>query len=115
VTLHPDGPAAQHDLAVSLVRPVEGDAQVRTLAGADATDIFWTGADAARRAVLEQVRAAAHALGCATVLLHAPTDLRTADSPVWHPLPSSLPLMRRLKESIDPNNVLNPGRFVGGL
>jgi FAD/FMN-containing dehydrogenase len=115
VALHPDGPTAQHEAATALVRPAEGNAQVRTLVGADVTEIHWRSADAASRAVLEQVRSAAHALGCATTVLHAPTDLRTPESVVWYPLPPSLPLMRRLKESLDPSGVLNPGRFVGGL
>jgi len=115
VARHPDGPSIQHDLVVSLVRPAEGSAQVRTLVGADVTDVYWSGDDAASRTVLEQVRAAAHALGGATALLHAPKDLRASESVVWHPLPPVLPLMRRLKESLDPTGVLNPGRFVGGL
>jgi glycolate oxidase FAD binding subunit len=115
VALPPDGPAAQHVAAAALVRPAEGNAHVRTLVGADVTDVHWERDDAASRAVLAQVRAAAHALGSATTLLHAPADLRAAESVVWYPLPSSLPLMRRMKESLDPGAVLNPGRFVGGL
>jgi glycolate oxidase FAD binding subunit len=115
VGLHPAGPAAQHEAAVALVRPSEGNSQVRTLAGADVTDVHWKTDDAAGRAVLAQVLTAAHALGCKTQLLHGPVDLRTAESIVGHPLPSSLPQMRRLKESLDPGAVLNPGRFVGGL
>lgn len=49
-------------------------------------------------------------------LLHAPLELRTnRDFPLWSPLPPSLPIMRRLKESLDPQGILNPGRFIGGL
>ncbi len=48
------------------------------------------------------------------ILLHAPLALRE-QHPVWHPEPASLPLMRRLKEALDPRAVLNPGRFVGRI
>ncbi|HEY2386163.1 MAG TPA: FAD-binding oxidoreductase [Candidatus Binatia bacterium] len=34
---------------------------------------------------------------------------------VWSPLPASLPLMRRIKEALDPARTLAPGRFVGRL
>ena len=34
---------------------------------------------------------------------------------VWGPVPSSFPVFRNLKTEIDPANIMNPGRFVGGL
>jgi glycolate oxidase FAD binding subunit len=33
----------------------------------------------------------------------------------WGTLPDSLPLMREIKRRFDPEGVLNPGRFLGGL
>lgn len=48
--------------------------------------------------------------------VHAPFALRAeANIALWHPLPPAFPLMQRLKETLDPNGTLNPGRFVGGL
>ena len=34
---------------------------------------------------------------------------------VWHPRPAALPLMRRMKSTLDPAGVLAPGRYVGRL
>jgi glycolate oxidase FAD binding subunit len=34
---------------------------------------------------------------------------------VWGHVSGTLPLMKRLKETLDPNGILNPGRFVGGI
>jgi glycolate oxidase FAD binding subunit len=34
---------------------------------------------------------------------------------VWGHVGNTFPLMRRLKETLDPQGMLNPGRFVGGI
>jgi glycolate oxidase FAD binding subunit len=34
---------------------------------------------------------------------------------VWGHVGNALPLMKKLKETLDPNGILNPGRFVGGI
>lgn len=34
---------------------------------------------------------------------------------VWGHVGGTFPLMKRLKETFDPNEILNPGRFVGGI
>ena len=34
---------------------------------------------------------------------------------VWGTVGKAFPLMQRLKETLDPNGILNPGRFVGGI
>lgn len=34
---------------------------------------------------------------------------------VWGPVGSAFPLMKKLKDTFDPQQVLNPGRFVGGI
>ena len=68
--------------------------------------------EGAARAVIQW----AEARGVSVAFLHAPLELRLhRDFPLWSPLPSSLPLMRRLKETLDPAQTLNPGRFVGGI
>jgi glycolate oxidase FAD binding subunit len=34
---------------------------------------------------------------------------------IWGPAPPTLSLMREIKRQFDPNELLNPGRFLGGL
>jgi glycolate oxidase FAD binding subunit len=48
------------------------------------------------------------------VMLAPPTDLK-AGGDVWGSLPPTVSLMREIKRQFDPKNLLNPGRFVGGI
>jgi FAD/FMN-containing dehydrogenase len=42
-------------------------------------------------------------------------DAVAARVAVWRPLPPAFPLMRRVKEALDPRGTLAPGRFMGRL
>ena len=48
--------------------------------------------------------------GSLTILRDAPGGVDR-----WGKLPDSIDLMRRIKQQFDPNNTLNPGRFIGGI
>jgi glycolate oxidase FAD binding subunit len=57
------------------------------------------------------VRAAASAAGGSVVLLAGPNEFRH-DAGAWGTPPATLHLMRRLRSAFDPNQVINPERFV---
>jgi glycolate oxidase FAD binding subunit len=48
------------------------------------------------------------------VMLAAPADVK-ASGDVWGSRPPTVSLMREIKRQFDPKNLLNPGRFVGGI
>ena len=60
---------------------------------------------------LAAVRSTAEAAGGSLVLLAAPDDVKS-EVGAWGTAPETLDLMRRLKAAFDPDNVLNPGRFL---
>ena len=53
--------------------------------------------------------------GGSFIIERMPDALRDRDIPVWSPLLSDFGLMARLKETLDPDRMWNPGRFVGKL
>ena len=64
-------------------------------------------------ASVEQLRAKVEAQGGSLVILHRPKALASLDA--WGNPGDALPLMRAVKQQLDPRCTLNPGRFVGGI
>ena len=65
--------------------------------------------------LLEPLREELRAEGGSVVVESAPPELK-GGLDVWGPVsPESFAIMKRLKQEFDPNGILNPGRFVGGL
>ena len=74
-----------------------------------------TGDEAALATAVDQLRSAAAAGQGSLVVIDAPPALASKVD-VWGSLPAqTLEVMRRLKVRFDPNYILNPGRFVGGI
>jgi glycolate oxidase FAD binding subunit len=61
-----------------------------------------------------RVREGLGALGATAVVEHAPAAVKGALD-VWGDVGPALPLMRRVKAELDPQGILNPGRYVGGI
>jgi glycolate oxidase FAD binding subunit len=49
-----------------------------------------------------------------SLVSHSPA-LLSEDFDAWGNPGNALPLMRAVKHQLDPGNILNPGRFVGGI
>jgi FAD/FMN-containing dehydrogenase len=64
--------------------------------------------------VLEEWRGVARAHGGFATLEWAPLAVKSA-VPVWDDLGAASRVMQRIKAQLDPNNLLNPGRFVAGI
>lgn len=82
--------------------------------GAAGTGVLYAASrDLDIAAVLPDLRARTADAGGACVIQTAPLATRRATD-VWGPV-SGMPIMRRLKQEFDPDHLLAPGRFVGGL
>jgi len=65
-------------------------------------------------AALAALRRETEQLGGSLVVLQAPPAVKTAMD-AWGPAGDAQPLMLRVKQQLDPESTLNPGRFVGGI
>ncbi len=90
-----------------------GCKSVRSLPSAGVTDVAVR-ADEDAESVTARVIQWAKEHETPIALLKAPASLRR-NNEVWWPLPPGFALMRRMKETLDPNGTLNPGRFIGKL
>lgn len=63
---------------------------------------------------LSTLRRFCQARGGFLTLLAAPADLKSRLDP-WGEIGNALPIMQRLKAQFDPNSILSPHRFVGGI
>jgi glycolate oxidase FAD binding subunit len=91
--------------------------KVRRIGGASvtqATGIMAASLPSEASASIQPLREEVEAAGGSLTLLEQAGPLGTGLDR-WGTLPDSLPLMRTLKRRFDPNGILNPGRFLGGI
>jgi glycolate oxidase FAD binding subunit len=77
-----------------------------------ATGIMLASFPAAAAPRLPELRREFEAAGGSLTVLGQPTG---ADLDLWGTPPDTLVLMREIKRRFDPNGILNPGRFLGGV
>jgi glycolate oxidase FAD binding subunit len=89
--------------------------RVRNLGGesvTQATGIMTAGFPAAAAEHLPQLRRELEAASGSLVVLKQPSESKLD---CWGTPPDSFPLMQEIKRRFDPDRVLNPGRFLGGI
>lgn len=103
------------EATLSLLELVDAlpDAQARLHASSGVGHLRLEG-DAVTPNLVQKLRSHCEAASGYLTLLEAPLALKQAVD-VWGYSGNALPLMRRLKQQFDPENLLSPGRFVGGL
>ncbi len=72
------------------------------------------GGPQAAASLVQSLRAELNASDSSLVVLQMADELRGQLS-VWGRPGDALPLMQRIKQRFDPNGILNPGHFVGGI
>jgi glycolate oxidase FAD binding subunit len=94
---------------------------IRARAGSGVLTVDWRlppdlldGHLAATATALAQLRAGCQTLGGSLIVEECPSELKD-HLDVWGDVGGALALMRQLKTALDPNGILNPGRFVGGI
>jgi glycolate oxidase FAD binding subunit len=93
--------------------PAEG-AQFRAVF--QATGIGWMRIDSTNPssgADISKLRSEIESRGGSLFVAHRPVQAPMIDA--WGTVGDALPVMRALKRQLDPQNTLNPGRFVGGI
>ena len=118
-----DGPAAGRDLWRISTAPTRGAEVGRTLAGRAnaellydwAGGLIWAALPAANDANAPLVRASVAAAGGHATLIRAPAAVRAAVEVFSPEAPALAALTRRVRESFDPQGVLNAGRMWAGV
>jgi glycolate oxidase FAD binding subunit len=77
-----------------------------------ATGIMMASFPVSAAAGLPQLRLDLEAVSGSLMILKQPAE---TNLDCWGPPPDSFPLMREIKRRFDPEGILNPGRFLGGI
>src|SRR6266568_1992757 len=101
---------------MKLVEHVANGQRVRWRALMYATGLGWLrleGKPGSLRGALQSLRGELEGQHGSLVALHRPEKMPAFDA--WGTARDALSLMKSVKQQLDPNNTLNPGRFLGGI
>ena len=90
------------------------DAAILAQVGYGMLNAHWFNQELDLAETLRHARDAAHSAGGSLIVECAPLSVK-ADVDVWDYNGDSLAIMRGLKAQYDPNRILNPNRFAGGI
>ena len=90
------------------------DAAILAQVGYGMLNIHWFNQELDLGETLRHARDAVHSAGGSLIVERAPLSVK-ADVDVWDYNGDSLAIMRGLKAQYDPNGILNPNRFAGGI
>jgi glycolate oxidase FAD binding subunit len=102
--------------AIDLMERTANTHQVRWRVLLYATGLGWLrleGKPSSLRDALQTLRVELQEQNGSLVALHRPEKMPAFDA--WGDAGDAFPLMRAVKQQLDPKNTLNPGRFVGGI
>ncbi len=101
---------------MELVKRTANENQLRWKSLMYATGLGWLRLEGKADSLcgaLQALRSELQGQGGSLVLLHRPEKMPAFDA--WGNAGDALPLMKAVKQQLDPKNTLNPGRFVGGI
>ena len=90
------------------------DAAILAQVGYGMLNAHWFNQELDMGETLRHARDAVHSAGGSLIVERAPLSVK-ADVDVWDYNGDSLTIMRGLKAQYDPNRILNPNRFAGGI
>lgn len=101
---------------IETLRRVTGSRKTEWKSAIQATGVGWLRLDATPEnlhSVVSDLRFELEHDGGSLSVLHHPAAMPHLDA--WGQPGDAIPLMRAVKNQFDPKNILNPGRFVGGI
>lgn len=114
LSVAPSDAVALHDAACDAL--AETGVVLDSWLGVGGLTLTWPTDDERARAGAQKALLLAKLRGTRFTLVHGPLALRSGElEALWFPAPSARVLHERIKEALDPYNVLNPGRFVCGI